>query len=146
MDSPDRNSWEQLLWELNQPDEDGNQRYTILLQDERDLTRLKRAVQLKNVVGLNVGNRLVRLQDFRAGAQVLMPSLQPGQIQVLDSQTARYFFHTQHYYPAMRQEIVRASEDLINALREDLDLMRGIREIRTPEALQIPAIPMSIGR
>jgi len=146
VDCPDRSTWDRLLWELNQPDEDGNERYTILLHDERDLTRLKRAVQLKNVVALNSGNRIPRLENFRAGAQVLMPSIQPGQIQVLDSQTARYFFHTQHYYPAMRQEIIRASEAFIEALRDDVDLVRGIREMRTPEPLEVPAIPFSINR
>lgn len=146
VDCPDRTAWDTLLWELNQPDEEGNQRFTILLQDERDLTRLKRAVQLKNVVALNSGDRAPRLQDFRTGAQVLMPALQPGQIQVLDSQTARYFFYTQHYYPAMRQEIIRSSEAFIEALRDDVDLIRSIREIRTPEALQVPAIPLSINR
>jgi general secretion pathway protein D len=116
IDCPDRETWDRLLWELNQPDDEGLGRRTILLQNEDDLRRLRSAIQVKAIVRLNSDHRFVRLNQFTVGRQLVMPSVAPEQIHLIDLDTARYFFYSQHYYPAQRQQFQRHTEALIEAL------------------------------
>ena len=105
IDCPDRETWGTLLWELNQPDESGRQRYTILIHGETDLVRLRRALALKRIVSLNGGYEQLLLQNFGVGKVLLMPELKKGQVHVIDAEVARFFFHTEHYYAAAISEI-----------------------------------------
>jgi general secretion pathway protein D len=117
IDCPDRETWGRLLWELNQPAEDGRQRYTILIQEEGDLTRLRRALALKRIVTLNGGDEQLLLRNFSVGKVLLMPALKEGQVHVIDADVARYFFHTEHYYAATIKEIEDRLTELDAALR-----------------------------
>ncbi|MDY7107639.1 MAG: ABC transporter transmembrane domain-containing protein [Planctomycetota bacterium] len=117
VDCPDRDTWGRLLWELNQPAEDGRQRYTILIQDERDLVRLRQALALKRIVTLNGGDEQLLLRNFSVGKVLLMPELKEGQVHVIDADVARYFFHTEHYYAATIKEIEDRLTELDAVLR-----------------------------
>jgi hypothetical protein len=132
LDCPDRETWGKLLWELNQPAPDGQQRHTILIQDESDLTRLRRALVLKRVAVLNGGFDQMRLQNFSVGKVLLMPELKSGQIHVVDADTAMFFFYTEHYYAATLAEIEEQLKELDKVLRRpdirvllDLEIPNG---------------------
>ena len=113
----DREAWSKTLWELNQPTADGERRHTILIQDESDITRLRRALVLKRVAVLNGGIEEMRLKNFSVGKVLLMPELKRGQIHVIDADTAMFFFHTEHYYAAALAEIEEQLKELDKELR-----------------------------
>ena len=117
VDCPDREAWGTKLWELNQPTPDGRQHHTILIQNESDVLRLKRALALKKIAVLNGDLEHMRLKNFSVGKVLLMPELKKNQIHVLDADTARFFFHTEHYYAATLSEIEEQLQDLDKMLR-----------------------------
>lgn len=117
IDCPDRNMWDDLLWRLNQPDEAGRPRHTILLQTYKDLARLERAILLKRVVQLNANRQALTLTNFSIGRQLLMPSVKENKVYLVDDQVAKFFFYTDLYYPALQKELNRDLEALRNALQ-----------------------------
>jgi len=123
---PDRDTWGKLLWELNQPTEDGRQRHTILIQNEGDILRLRRALALKRIATLNGGEDQMRLRNFSVGKVLLMPQLKKGQIHVIDADAARFFFHTEHYYAATLAQIEEQLTELDMLLsRPDISILLG---------------------
>jgi hypothetical protein len=117
LDCPDRETWTKMLWELNQPLPDGQRRHTILIQNDSDIVRLRRAMVIKKVAVLNGGNDEMRLRNFSVGKVLLMPELKAGQIHVVDADTAMFFFHTELYYAATLAEIEKQLKELDQALR-----------------------------
>jgi len=117
IDCPDREVWGEKLWELNQPAADGRKRHTILIQDESDILRLRRALALKKIVVLNGGVDEMRLRNFSVGKTLLMPELKSEQIHVMDAETAMFFCHTELYYAATLQEIEKQLKELDKMLR-----------------------------
>ena len=117
VDCPDQESWGRMLWELNQPDEQGP-RNSILIHEPSDLTRLKRAVWLKKIVDLNGGDDQLSLDNFSLGKVVLMPDPIPDRTHLISAEVARYFFHTEHYYAAAIQAIESKIGALERALRQ----------------------------
>ncbi len=113
----DRDAWGKKLWELNQPTADGKDRYTILIKDESDVMRLRRAMVLKKICTLNGGLDQLRMKNFSVGKVLLMPELKKDQIHVIDANTARFFFHTEHYYAAALNVIEEQLEQLDKELR-----------------------------
>ena len=113
----DRDDWGTKLWELNQPAEDGCDRHTILIKDGRDIVRLRRALALKKIAVLNGGHDHMRLKNFSVGKTLLMPEMKSDQIHVIDADTAKFFFHTEHYYAAALQEIEEQLKDLDKEFR-----------------------------
>ena len=104
-DCPDRERWGQLLWDLNQPDPEGNRRSTILIQSPEDLLRLRRAVMTKKIVQLNGGGARMELTNYSVGRMVLMPEPKPTQTHLIDPDVADFFFHSEHYYASTLQEM-----------------------------------------
>ncbi len=117
VDCPNREVWTKLLWELNQPLPNGQQRHTILIQNDSDLVRLRRALVLKRIAVLNGGIEEMRLRNFSVGKVLLMPELKKGQIHVVDADTAMFFFHTELYYAATLAEIEKQLKELDESLR-----------------------------
>ena len=105
VDCLDREAWGTQLWKLNQPTPDGRARQAILIQNQDDLLRLRRALTLKKIVALNGSIDQMRLRNFSVGKVLLMPELTKGQIHVVDAAAASFFFHTEHYYAATLAEI-----------------------------------------
>jgi len=116
-DDEDRAAWKEKLWELNQPENDGRKRHTILIQLEEDVVRLRRALALKKIAVLNGDIDEMRLANFSVGKTLLMPELKKGQVHVIDADTARFFFHTELYYAAALAEIEEKLTDLDKMLR-----------------------------
>ncbi len=114
---PDRDAWDELLHELNTPDAQGRQRFTILLQEAGDWTRLRRAALVKQVVQLNANAKALSLDNFSVGRLLLMPTVHEDKVYLIDDETAKYFYYTEQYYPALQRAL---TEDL-RALRQALD-------------------------
>ena len=108
-----REKWGELLWSMNQPDDAGRQRYTILLKDMDDVRRLRRAVAVKRIVQLNGEYESLNIRTFRVGTMLQMPDFKSDKVNVIDADVARYFFFTEHYY----QAAVKEMEHAIDALR-----------------------------
>lgn len=117
VDCPDRERWSDLLWELNRPGPDGLERSTILIQDELDVARLRRAIMLERVVALNGGREQLRLNNFGVGKVLLVPKLEGEQVHVLDVDTARYFFQSEHYYGATLRAVENALDEIDRTMR-----------------------------
>ncbi len=117
VDCPDEATWSSLLWQLNQPDRDGNQRFTALLRDANDLERLCRAIVLKRTIQLNARRQEMTLANFHVGRLLLMPTLIEEQVYLIDEQTAKYFYYTEQYYPAVKMEMSRDLEAMRAALK-----------------------------
>jgi general secretion pathway protein D len=109
---PDRQTWAKLLWELNQPAANGQKRHTILIQNQGDLLRLRRALALKKIAVLNGGTDQMRLRNFSVGKVLLMPELKADQIHLIDIDSAMFFFHTEQYYAATLHEIETQLKDM----------------------------------
>ena len=108
----DRAAYEQLFWELNQPDAEGRLRHSIILHDEDDLRRLKRAIVLRDTVTLNAVDRTLTLDNFSVGRFLLLPTRDANKVDLVDGQVAKLFFLTERYYDALRQALRQASSDL----------------------------------
>jgi len=108
VDCPDHQKfWNSLLWDLNQPDDKGLPRYSIVLKDRSDLVRLQRALIVKKIVALNGGNTQMSLSNFSLGKLLLMPEPKPDQFHPVDGEVAQYFFQIEKYYEATLQVIER---------------------------------------
>ncbi|MBM3841229.1 MAG: hypothetical protein FJ398_25400 [Verrucomicrobia bacterium] len=108
LDCPDhQKAWNTLLWDLNQPDDKGLPRYSIVLKDRSDLVRLQRALIVKKIVALNGGNIQISLSNFSLGKLLLMPEPKPDQFHPVDGEVAQYFFQIEKYYEATLQVIER---------------------------------------
>ncbi|MDP6356442.1 MAG: type II and III secretion system protein, partial [Planctomycetota bacterium] len=116
IDCPDGDTYDQMLWEMNQRSKDGRQQYTILLRKEKDLVKLYRAMLLKHILALNGGESSATLSNFSVGKVLLVPEVKPEKIRVVDADVARYFFHIEQYYPALTQRIERTLEQLDTAV------------------------------
>jgi len=112
LDIPDRRTYERLFWELNQPDEAGQERSTILLHSEDDLQRVKRAIVLRDTITLNAVDRTLTLENFSVGRFLLLPTRDSSKVDLIDGNVARLFFLTERYYDALREALREASETL----------------------------------
>jgi ABC-type multidrug transport system fused ATPase/permease subunit/Flp pilus assembly secretin CpaC len=112
----DRDEWQEILWDLNQPSPTGTERHSFVIQNEDDLIRLRRAVALKHFLDVNNGELTLDLDNFQVGQYVLIPDLDPKQAHIVDAEVAKYFFQTEHYYNATLQEIQNATSWLEESL------------------------------
>jgi len=118
MECPDRDAWREALWQLNQPTESGQQRFSVLLRDPEDLVRLKRAIVLRQAVDMNAQTRELTLRNFSLGSVLLMPTVSPDKVYLIDSDVARCFFYTEHYYRAVGQALDKDIRALEEALKD----------------------------
>ncbi len=115
---PSDDVWTRRLWEMNQPDEKGRRRHTIILKDRDNLERLKQAIILKQTVDLNAGKEPLTLQNFQQGKLLLLPTVKKETIELIDGTVAKYFFYTEQYYPALQKEVRQAMDALEGKLKQ----------------------------
>ncbi len=116
VDCADREAWGKLLWELNQPAKDGQPRHTVLIQDESDIVRLRRAMALKKIITLNGGSDQMLLKNFSVGKVLLMPEMRKDQTHLIDAEAAMFFYYTEHYYA----ESLKTIEEQLDKLEAEL--------------------------
>ena len=114
----DRDEFDRLLWELNQPDEKGRERGTILLNTERDLQRIKQAIVLRETIDLNGTGETMTLANFSTGRLLLLPDRDESKVDLIGGRIARLFLATDRYYDLLR----RSLEEDMRALRKELGL------------------------
>lgn len=119
IDCPSKNAWTRELWQRNQST--GNlSRNTIILREKDDLMRLKRAIILKKAMRLNTdGENNLSLEEFSIGRILMLPDFDKKDVHLIDNEVAKYFFQTELYYPAVREEFHASSQ----ALQKKLDEM-----------------------
>jgi len=105
IDCPTEADWRQQLWELNQPADDGQAKFTVLLRRKKDVERLKYAVLMKKTVELNTPKLALSLSSFSRGRLLLMPRVKAEDIELVDGDVARSFFYSELYYPASQKEM-----------------------------------------
>ncbi len=118
VDCPDRDAWQQMLWDMNQPSTDGIQRFTILINSPDDIVRLQRAMMLKLIVLLNGGKESLSLKNFSIGKILHVPERDEDKVSVVDADVARYFFHTELYYAAVIKYIEETLDNLNEAFKD----------------------------
>ena len=105
VDCADRKDWSKQLWELNQPKEDGEEQFAVLLREKKDMERLKYAVLMKKTVELNTEELVLTLSSFTRGRLLLMPRVKEQDVELIDGDVARAFFYSEMYYQALQQEM-----------------------------------------
>lgn len=118
VDCPNRDTWQQLLWDMNQPSSDGIDRFTILIHEPKDIVRLQRALMLKLIVLLNGGEESLTLKHFTIGKIIHTPTMGEDKVSVIDAEVAKYFFHTELYYAAIIKRIEETLREFDKALEE----------------------------
>ncbi len=115
---PDGDTWARRLWELNQPDEFGRERNTIILGHPSNIVRLKRAIILKQAVELNANRKSLTLENFTHGRLLLLPNEeeQADRNFLIDSDVAKLFYLTELYYPALRRALRDDTRALVQSL------------------------------
>ena len=111
-----RSQWRDLTWDLNQDLPSGANIQSVVIHDEDDLMRLRRAVVLKHLVDINSGSTALSLDHFKVGQYIMIPDLDPKQVHIIDENVAKYFYQTEHYYSATLQAI----DDGLDALEDAL--------------------------
>lgn len=111
-----RTQWRDLTWKLNQTSPSGANKRSVVIHNESDLVRLRRAVALKHLVELNAGSAALSLEHFKVGQYIMIPDLDPKQVHIIDEDVAKYFYQTEHYYSATLQAIDDGLDALENAL------------------------------
>ena len=128
IDCFDRRDWGRELWAWNHPGPNGRPRQSIVIQSSEDLLRLRRAMLLKKIVELNGGKNALNLDRFRVGRMLRFPEIGAEQRHVIDHDVARFFFHTEHYYPAMEEKV----EEMIgrmDAAMQDPELRHNLERL-----------------
>ncbi|MGV6813503.1 MAG: type II secretion system protein GspD [Phycisphaerales bacterium] len=118
VDCPNRDTWQQLLWDMNQPSADGLNRYTILINSPKDIVRLQRALMLKKMILLNGDEESLTLKNFTIGKTLHAPKMGPEKVSVIDADVAKYFFHTELYYAAIIKHIEETIEEFNTVLND----------------------------
>ncbi len=138
IDCPDRETWTDLLWELNQPFADGTERYTILLKDERDLVRLQRAMMMKLVILLNADDEALNLNSFRVGKILHVPAMDQDKVTVIDAEVALNFYISELYYSALIQRIEQTLAEMDRVLADPgiQGYLEDPAEIPSPQAVE----------
>jgi hypothetical protein len=73
---------------------------------------------LRQAVELNAQTRELTLRNFALGHVLLMPTVSPEKVYLIDSDVAQCFFYTEHYYRAVAQELdtdIRALEEAVRS-------------------------------
>ena len=118
LECADEQQYSSLLWQWNQPDAEGRQRFTILIHGPKDVDRLKRAIVLKRAVRLNADRSALTLSNYSLGRLLFMPTIKPEKVYVIDEQVAKLFFYSEQYYPVVRRMLTRDIEALRNLLKD----------------------------
>jgi hypothetical protein len=113
---PDRSDWATLLFELNRNSAQDNMN-TILLHDTSDVQALSNAIRLKRLIQVNGGTGTLNLEQMGIGRVLGLPEFSSSQDYLLQSDVARYFYLSQHYYKAFEDEFEASMSAIDKLLR-----------------------------
>jgi hypothetical protein len=104
---PDRSDWSSILYELNRNTAQ-TEFNTILIKDASDLRTLSHAIALRRLIQINGGRASIDFDHLGVGRVMALPEFGPGQDHTLESDIARYFYLSQHYYRAFEEDFEEA--------------------------------------
>ena len=130
VDCSGEEQWARMLWEMNQPLADGQEKYTVLLRHRKDLDRLKLAVLMKKTVELNTEKLMLSLSNFTRGRLLLMPRVKPDDVELIDGDVARSFFYSEMYYQALQVEM----EKDFAAFRKTIEEKDHLKKLVNPSS------------
>lgn len=113
----DRSDWAAILYELNRNSVD-DEFNTILIKDKSDLVTLSNAIALRRLVAINGGGAAIDFERIGVGRVLAMPEFGPAQNHFLESEVARKFYLSQHYFRAFEddfEEGLTAAEKLLRS-------------------------------
>jgi hypothetical protein len=128
VDCADEANWARQLWTLNQPTEEGQGKFTVLLRHQKDVQRLKYAVLMKKAVELNTEKQVLSLGNFTRGRLLLMPRVKEADIELVDGDVARAFFFSEMYYQALQVEM----EKDLAAFRKVIEDKNHLQQMLNP--------------
>ncbi len=131
VDCPDEDAWSRLLWDLNKPDPENKPSFTVLLRNARDIERLKYAVLMKKTVELNTESQVLQLSNFTRGRLLLMPTVKPRDVELIDGDVARGFFYSEQYYQAL-QNVMEQDISAFRRVIEEKDHLKKLINPRRP--------------
>ncbi|MFP6874849.1 MAG: hypothetical protein VCA55_15225 [Verrucomicrobiales bacterium] len=130
LDCASKEEWTRELWEMNQSAEAGQERFTVLLHNKQDVTRLKYALLMKKTVELNTERIALSLRNFTRGRLLLMPRIKEKDIELIDGDVARAFFYSEMYYQAQQVK-----------MREDIDALRSLNNGNDHAKKRLHSVP-----
>jgi general secretion pathway protein D len=131
VDCPDEDTWSRLLWDLNKPDPESKPSFTVLMRNSRDIERLKYAVLMKKTVELNTKSQVLQLSNFTRGRLLLMPTVKPKDVELIDGDVARSFFYSEQYYQAL-QNVMEQDISAFRRVIEEKDHLKKLINPRRP--------------
>jgi type II secretory pathway component GspD/PulD (secretin) len=99
----DRSDWNSMLYGLNR-NTDTHEFNAILIKDKSDLLTLSHAIALRRMIQINGGKEAIDFQHLGVGRVLALPEFGEGQNHLLESDIARYFYLSQHYYRAFEED------------------------------------------
>ncbi len=112
----DRSDWATLLYELNRNSAE-LEFNTILIKDNSDLVRLSNAIVLRRLVAINGGTAAIDFDRFAVGRVVAMPEFGAAQEHFLESEVARDFYLSHHYFRAFEDDFEESLAAIDKLLR-----------------------------
>ncbi|MEC9122834.1 MAG: hypothetical protein VX969_01725 [Verrucomicrobiota bacterium] len=102
---PDERTWRQLLMASNKSKGWKGRKQVIFLRHLGDLERLKHAVLMKKIISLNTADYILKLKNFTRGRLLRMPTVREEDVELIDADVATCFYHSELYYPALREAL-----------------------------------------
>ena len=93
--------------------------FAVALRTSDDLTRLKRAIAVREVAQVNDFGGVLSLRNFTVGRRIVVPEMRPGRIYLVDHQVAEIFYKSDYYYAALEDKLEMGYALLQKALRQE---------------------------
>ncbi|MES2898523.1 MAG: hypothetical protein V4723_02290 [Pseudomonadota bacterium] len=113
---PDRSDWAANLYELNKNTASANFN-TILIKDRSDLVTLSNAIALRRLVAVNGGAASIDFDRIGVGRVLAMPEFGATQNHFLESEVARNFYLSHHYFRAFEDDFEESLSAIEKMLR-----------------------------
>ena len=91
----------------------------MALRTSDDLTRLTRAIAVREVAQVNDFGGVLSLRNFTVGRRIVVPEMRPGRIYLVDHQVAEIFYKSDYYYAALEDKLEMGYALLQKALRQE---------------------------
>ncbi len=94
--------------------------FAIALDSPSDLVRLKSCIAERELTSVNNVQDLLTLRNFRIGRKIVVPELsgEADRMFLVDRTSAEYFFKSDYYYYALRQQLEQAYKTVNDAVSE----------------------------
>ena len=107
----DRDEVEDALLDINRLHDDyAYHEFAFVLDTDKDLTRLRRALVMHEVAKVNNFEDMLLLRNFRVGRRIVIPQLGEARDRtfLVDQDVAEFFFKSDYYYEALAAKLKQA--------------------------------------